>query len=302
MSQSPPPARRRDLVTLLNPPLLFAAAAEALAGAYAVGEPFVSAWPFLLGLAAALLFTAGSAFTEYFRRIAAQNRLQPAFENEEEPPTELLWRVGWGCLLAGAALPGLVGKVPLLIAIGIALCLVLYAAVTHEIWGVGFLTWGAAHGLALFLGLAARPDVLGQYALAALPVLLLAVGLAIMRHSRQPGAPPTTGFMSLLHVASALTLLLYLTVNSFNYRIDALPFLVLTLSLSLPRLVTALQDPRRPAAVEALQYGFLALLALAATLAAGYSGIYAGVLVALLGVGVYWLLKQWPLTLVTEPR
>jgi hypothetical protein len=287
---------------LLNPPLIFAAAIEAVAGAYVVGEPFVSAWPFLLGLAAALLFSAGSAFTEYFRRVAAQNRPRPVPEAEEGPPTELLWRLGWGCLIAGAALPGLVGKVPLLIAIGIALALVLYAALTQEIWGAGFLTWGTAHGLTLLLGLSARHDVLGQYALAALPVLLLAVGLAIMRHSRQPGAPPTTGFMSLIHVAAALTLLLYLTVNNFNYRIDALPFLVLTLALALPRLVMALQDPRRPAAVEALQYGFMALLALAATLAAGYSGIQAGVLVALLGVVVYQLLKNWPLTLVTEPR
>lgn len=302
MSQSPPPARRRDLFTLLNPPLIFGAAVTAIAGSYIAGEPFVALPPFLLGLAAALLMTAGSAFTEYFRSVAAQNRLPHESPREGGPSAGTLWKVGWLCLVTGAALPVVVGKLALLIAIGIALCLVLYAAVTQEIWGLGFLTWGMSRGLILLMGIAAHSEVFNRYAMAALPVLLLAVGLAIMRHSRQPGAPPTTGFMSLVHATAAMTVLLYLAANSFNYRVDALPFLFLTLALALPRYVMALQDPRRPAAAEALQYGFIALTAMEATLAAGYSGIRAGVLVALLGVGVYRLLRNWPLMLVTTPR
>lgn len=302
MSQRPPSPRHRDLLTLLNPPLIFAAAVEAIAGAYVAGESFVAFRPFLLGLAAALLFTAGNAFAEYFRRSATRNMPLPPPPEAGEPSTDSLWRLGWVCLLTGAALPAVAGKVALLIAISLALCLALHAAVTQQVWGPGFLTWGAAWGLNLLLGLAARDEFLGRYAAAALPMLLLAVGLAIMRHSRQPGAPPTTGFMSLVHVAAAVTVLLYLTTNTFNYRADALPFLFLTLALALPRSIMALQDPRRPAAVEALQYGFLAQTALAATLAAGYAGFRAGVLIALLGVVVYRLLKRWPLTLVTEPR
>jgi len=301
MSQSLPPARCPELPALLSPPLIFAAAIEAIAGAYVAGEPFVAFRTFLLGLAAALLFTAGNAFAAYFRQVAARNR--PGFSpTVAESSAPVLWKWGWLCLFAGAALPALAGKMALLIAIGIALCLVLHAAVTQEIWGLGFLTWGAAHGLNLLLGIAARSEVFSRYALAALPVLLLAVGLAIVRHSRQPGAPPTTGFMGLVHAAAAMTTLLYLTANSFNYRLDALPFLFATLALALPRFVIAVQDPRRPAAVEALQYGFMALTAMEATLAAGYSGIRAGVLVTLLGVVVFRLLKSWPLTLVTEPR
>jgi 4-hydroxybenzoate polyprenyltransferase len=301
MSQSPPPVKRRDLTTLLNPPLLVAAAVEAIAGAYLAGEPFVGLRPFLLGGAAALLFAAGSAFTEYFHRLSKPGPA-PGGAPEGEPATPLLWRVGWLCLLAGAALPALVGKTALLIGIGAALCLVLFAAVTQEIWGLGFLTWGAAHGLTLLLGISARSEVFSRYAPAALPVLLLAVGLAIMRHSRQPGAPGTTGFMSLVHVTAAMTVLLYLAANSFNYRVDALPFLFLTLALALPRLVMAIQDPRRPAAVVALQYGFMALAVTDATLAAGYAGIRAGVLVGLLALVVFRLLRSWPLELVTEPR
>jgi len=302
MSQSPPPASRPEYLTYLSPPLIFAAAVEAIAGAYVAGEPFVAVRTFLLGAAAALLYTAGNAFAEYFRRVAAQNRLPSVSPGERQPSVPVLWRWGWLCLFAGATLPAVAGKMALLIAIGIALCLVLHAAVTQEIWGLSFLTWGTARGLTLLLGIAARHEVFGRYAPAALPVLLLAVGLAIMRHSRQPGAPPTTGFMSLVHVAAAMTVLLYLAVNSFNYRLDALPFLFLTLALALPRFVIAIQDPRRPAAVEALQYGFMALTAMEATLAAGYAGIRAGVLVTLLGVVVYRLLRRWPLKLVTEPR
>jgi hypothetical protein len=281
--------------------LIFAAAVEAIAGAYVAGESFVAFRTFLLGLAAALLCTAGGAFAAYFRQLADRNR--SGTPDTDVPDTApVLWRWGWLALFAGAALPAFAGKMALLVAIGIALCVVLHAAVTQEIWGLGFLTWGTARGLTLLLGIAARSEVFGRYALAALPVLLLAVGLAIMRHSRQPGAPPTTGFMSLVHVAAAMTVLLYLMANSFNYRLDALPFLFLTLALALPRFVMALQDPRRPAAVEALQYGFMALTAMEATLAAGYSGIRAGVLVALLGVVVFRLLKASPLNLVTDPR
>jgi hypothetical protein len=64
----------------------------------------------------------------------------------------------------------------------------------------------------------------------------------------------------------------------------------------------AIQDPRRPAAVVALQYGFMALAVTDATLAAGYAGIRAGVLVGLLTLVVFRLLRSWPLELVTEPR
>src|SRR4051794_18480920 len=62
------PSRYEDLLALVNPPLALSAAAEALAGAYLAGAPVVSLKPWLLALAAMLLFAAASVFGHYFDR------------------------------------------------------------------------------------------------------------------------------------------------------------------------------------------------------------------------------------------
>jgi 4-hydroxybenzoate polyprenyltransferase len=299
MSQTRPPDQAPGLLTLVNPPILLSAAVEAVAGVYLAGAPFVGAEPLGVALASALLFTAGNAFSYYFARVG------PTARESAEPggvATAAAWRLGWITLLLGAALPALFGQMAVLMSIGVALLLVLHAAVTREVWGAGFLTMGAARGLNLLLGIAVRHEMLGRYAGAAIPVILLVVGWELMRHSRQPGAPPTTTFFSLAHVAAAIAVLLYHATSQFNYRLDALPFLFATVALGLPRFIIASQDPRRPAAAAAVQFGFLALTMLAATLAAGYGGIRAGILIVLLGTTVYQALKAWPIPLVTEPR
>jgi 4-hydroxybenzoate polyprenyltransferase len=300
MSQTRPPDQAPGLLTLANPPILLSAAVEAVAGAYLAGAPFIGAEPLGVAIASALLFTAGNAFAYYFARVAPS-----AGRQEAEPggiATANAWRLGWITLLLGAALPALFGQMAVLMSIGVALLLVLNAAATREVWGAGFLTMGAARGLNLLLGIAVRHEMLGRYAGAVIPVILLVVGWELMRHSRQPGAPPTTTFFSLAHVAAAIAVLLYLSSSQFNYRLDALPFLIATVALGLPRFIVASQDPRRPAAAAAVQFGFLALTMLAATLAAGYAGLRAGVLIVLLGTTVYQALKAWPIPLVTEPR
>jgi hypothetical protein len=289
-------------LSLLNPPLILAAAAEALAGAYVAGLEFSAPAPYVLAAAAALLFAAGGVFSAYFDRIAASARNPFATRPEGETPVGVLWRVGWTALLLGTALPALVGRPSVLAAIGVALLVVLYAAVTREIWGAGFLTQGAARGANFTMGLTAYPEVVGQLGAAAIPVALFAVALAVARHSRQPGAPPTTSFVAVVHAVAALSVLLFLGAGEFYYRLDALPFLFGTLVLTLPRLVKLVQDPRRPAAVEALQYGFLALTVGEATLAAGYAGFRAGFLVVLFCVPLVLALKRWPVRLVVTPR
>jgi hypothetical protein len=85
--------------------------------------------------------------------------------------------------------------------------------------------------------------------------------------------------------------------------LDGLPFAILLLVLLLPRLVTAMLDPRRPAAMEAVQYGFLSFTLLEAALAgAAPFGLRAGLIVGAFAVPLYFLLRRWPIGLVLTPR
>jgi hypothetical protein len=301
MSQTHPPDQGPRLLSLINTPIALSAAVESVACAYVAGVPFIGLEALGVAASSALLFTAGNAFAVYFSRVSPA----PPAPREPEPATAeatRAWRLGWIALLVGAALPALFGKMAVLVSIGVALLVVLHAAVTREIWGAGFLTLGAARGLNALLGIAVRPEVLGRYAVVAVPVILLVVALELMRHSRQPGAPPTTTFFSLAHAAAAVAVLLYVATSRFDYRMDALPFLFATVTLLLPRFIGASQDLRRPAAAAAVQFGYLALTMLEATLAGGFTGLRAGILVVIMGVGVYHALKAWPIPLVLDPR
>lgn len=302
-SQPFPPAPGQDFLALVNPPLVVSAAAEALAAALIGDAPLREPKALVLAAASGLLFGAGAIFGHYFDRTAdaARDPERPLTSGRVEP--QRAWSLGWVLLLSGAALAAAAGRGSLVVATGLALVIVLYAAVTKGIWGAGFLTLGAARGLNVLLGLTAADLNADRYwalALVAIPVMLYTVGWAVLRGTRQRGAPPSSGLVGLLHIVAGVSALLYQAVTQFSYRGDATPFLVLFLALAFPRFVTAVADPRRPQVLEAVQYGFLCLTLLEATLAAGYAGAAAGLLPALACIPLYRALKKWPVSLVLE--
>jgi 4-hydroxybenzoate polyprenyltransferase len=293
-----PPTLQQDLLALVNVPLVVSAAAEGLAGAVlCLGTP-VGWKPYLLALASALLFGAGSLFSHNFDRpvdaVHRPERPLPAGRLD----AGLVWRLALTMLVAGAALPGLLGRAPALAAVGVALLVALYAALGKSLWGVGFAILGAARGLNLLLGLTADPLAMHHYVAAAVPVALYAAGWAVLRASRQPGAPPSTGLVALLHLAAGTALCLY---QSY-YRLDPVPFFLVLLGLTFPRFVRAMLDPRRPQVLEAVQYGFIGLTLLEATLVAGQVGVLAAACVALACLPLYAALRKWPILLLTDPR
>jgi 4-hydroxybenzoate polyprenyltransferase len=297
-----PPSLRLELLGLLNPPLAVAAAAESLTGALAANTPLNSPAPYLLAFVSALLFAAGSAFGHYFDREndAKRRPERPLPAGRIDPG--LTWRLALMLLGLGILLPLLVSQTSGLAGIGVALAVVLYAAVAKNSWGAGFLVLGIARSLNLVLGLTAWEGGVDRLMLAALPVLLHAIGWALLRACRQPGAPPNTGFVALLHLGAGASALLYQIGSRFAYRLDAIPFLLLYLGFTFPPVVNAVLEPRRPLVATATQYSFLGLTMLEATLAAGYDGIASGLIVALLGGLVFSLLRRWPVSLLTDPR
>lgn len=300
--QEPKSSRVQDLLSLAGPPLVVSAAAECLAGALVAGASLGSPKAYLLALASSLIFGSGSVFGHYFDRAtdARHHADRPLPAGRVTP--SLAWQTGWALLVPGVLLAAPAGHHSLLAAIGTALLVVLYAAGTKGLWGFGFLTLGAARGMNLLLGMTAEEFGLARGAVAALPVAVYAVGWALFRAGRQPGAPPSTGLMGLTHLVIALSLLLYQSLERFSYRADSVALLIPFLALTLPRFVNAMLDGRRPAVLEAVQYGFLGLTLLEATLAAGYGGIASGAAVGLFALALYGALRRWPVTLVVRPR
>jgi len=291
-----------QLPSLINPPLLLSAAAECLAGAWIAGAGFTSGKAYLVALAAALIFAAGSVFGHYFdRELDAQHHPERPLPAGRVEPARA-WGVGWVFLVPGLLLPALAGRETLLAAVGVGVLVVLYAAATKRQWGIGFLTLGAARAANFLMGMTTEEFGVQGYAAAALPVLAYATGWGLFRAVRQPGAPPSTPVVALTHLLIALSLLLYQALAGFAYRADSIALLIPFLAVTLPRYVNAVLDGRRPAVLEAVQYGFIGLTLLEGTLATGYAGFFPGAAVGLLGLAVYSALRKWPITLVTVPR
>ena len=297
-----PPPRHWELLGLMNPPLALSAAAESLAGALAADVSFSSPAPYILALTSALLFAAGSVFGHYFDRQTDARRRPERPIPSGRLDAGLMWRLALLLLGTGTLLPLLLGQLAALVGLGVALAVVLYAAVAKNTWGASFLVLGGARGLNLVLGLTAGDQGLPRLGMAALPVLLHGIGWALLRACRQPGTPPTTGFVALLHLGAATSALFYQVGARFAYRLDAVPFLTLYLALTFPRVVSAVLEPRRPLVAAATQYSFVGLTLLEASLAAGYDGFWSGLIVALLGVLAFGLLRRWPVSLLTDPR
>lgn len=300
--QEKPPTRIQDLLTLLPPPLLLSVAAEALAGALLTGYSPASYQPWLLALAAVLIFAAGAAHSAYYdRHLDAEHAPERALP-AERLDAEWVWRGGLIAVAVAILLALAVGRREALAAAGVATVVLLHASVTKGIWGVNFFTTGLARAAVFILGLSADQHGIARHGGAALPVLAFAVGWAVLRASRQPGAPPTTTFIAVLHLLAGVALLIYQVAAKVYYQVDALIFMLPVLPLVLPRLVSVLADPRRPVAAEAVQYTFVGLTLVEASLAAGYGGMLSGFVVAAFGVGVFLALRRWPVALITWPR
>src|SRR4051812_29739413 len=202
--RSPGPGPREDLLSLANPPLVLSAAAEALAGAFAGGAPPDSFRPYLLAICSALIFASGAVFGHYFDRAVDAARAPERPLPAGRVPAQQAWSMGGTLLITGVGLTALMGLRSAGLACGVAVLVVLYAAAAKSVWGAGFGVLAAARGANVLLGLPAAQYGLLRSWPAALPVLLWALGWAILRASRKASAPPITGFVALLHFVASI--------------------------------------------------------------------------------------------------
>jgi hypothetical protein len=277
------------------------AGAQAFAGALVAGaSPF--SWPAVASaFAAAALWCGAYLFLQQFHA-RLPGTVGGAESDPGSPGFAATWRRAWAALLIGLAFTLAGGPAALAVGLVLAVLLAARASAGERALGPDCLLYAAARAATFGLGLAlaaARPVPLAGILA---PAVLFGAGWELLRHSRRPGLPPTTGFMALLHLAAGLALMVYLVAGVLPQRQEALPFLICWIALTLPRLVHAVFEPRRPIVIAALQYGLIGFTLVDACLASGFSpwGWGSGLAVCLAGLPVPYLLRRRPVLLVDE--
>ena len=305
MSAAPPPelpSARPGAASLVDPPVVLSSLAAVLAGALIGGAEALSAATVGVVLAGAALVASSRLFANYY------DRDRDTREHPERPlpsgeiNAKTVYVLAWVLLLFGLGSCAVLGQTAAAVGLTAALLHSLHAAWLRRIWGVNYLWLGLLRASLLALGATAAEDGLGYSPVPAVCIGLYATGWAALRGSRQPGAPPAAGLVSLIHIGAALAVATSQLFSGRVYRVDAALYLIASAALVLARWVRAVGDARPAVVLEAVQWGFLALTLLEASFAAGTAGFMQGLLVAIWVAPLYSLLKERPIPLILEPR
>ncbi|MDX1530067.1 MAG: UbiA-like protein EboC [Rhodothermales bacterium] len=279
--------RLRAALKLTRPANVVTALADVLAGfaaASAFGAGAGEALPALpwRGGATAGLYAGGVVLNDVF------DAELDAVERPERPiPSGRISRpaaaaLGGGLLLGGIAAAAVASLASGVVAAAIAAMAVLYDAAGKHHAVLGPLNMGACRGGNLLLGVSAVPVALaGLWALALLPVVYIAA-VTVVSRGEVHGAPRGPGVLALGLVGLVLAALLGLGLLGGYDVLEALPFAAVFAGLVGPPFVRAARTPRPETARAAVRAGVLALVALDATLAAGFGGWALGLGVLLL--------------------
>lgn len=305
MSANPPPEPvppDRGLESLFGPEVLVSGAAALLAGALIGGsEPLSPAtWG---GVIAGVSIVASSRlFAGYYDRdrdaLTHPQRPLPAGAIRSATVHALAWLL----LILGLGGCAALGRWTAAAGLVAALLHALHAAWLRRVWGANYLWLGLLRASLLVLGASTAENGVGYVIAPSICVALYFTGWGALRGSTQPGAPPATGLVSLIHAGAALAVAVSQLLTARLFQGDAALFLIACAALALPRWVRAVGDPRPAVALEAVQWGFMGATLLEASFAAGTAGVSYGVLVALWVAPLYSLLKARPISLITEPR
>lgn len=255
----------------------FAASGAAQSVIHVVDSAGVSQLPWLL-LATTGLYGGGVVFNDVF------DAPVDASERPERPiPSGRVSRTAAGVfgavlLAAGVAAAGTVTWTAGILAVGIAVCAVLYDAFGKRSAVLGPLNMGLCRGGNLLLGAAAVPAALSQiWFIALLPVAYISAITAISR-GEVHGGTHRTGLLAVGLIGLVLTGLLALSFLQQYGFWEAAPFVLILAGMVLPPFITAARSPTPEHIRTAVHAGVLALIILDAVLVAGFSGWLAGLL------------------------
>jgi hypothetical protein len=296
--ENAPPPRN---ASLLEPVTAISSLAALFAGALISGAEPLSLTTWAIIAAGTALVCSSQLFGSYFDQRDPRNRADAPMQAAAFP-SKTAYLLAWVLLIAGISDCAAFGLRTAAAGLTVALLHTFNAIWLRRVWGVNFLWFGLMRASLLLLGAMAAVTGLGYMPLPMACVALYSVSWALLRAARQPGAPPATGFVSLLQFAAALGFAISQLLGKRFYAGDALVYLVACAAVSLARWVRAVIDGRPGIVLEAVQWGFLGMTLMEASFAAGAAGVTYGLLVALWVAPLYSLLREHPISLLSEPR
>lgn len=283
-------SRLRAFLELARPANVVTAFADVLAGfaaagaadAFRHGNDALGSDLISLLLATAGLYAGGVVFNDVF------DAQLDALERPERPiPSGRVTQLqaaafGAALMVLGVAAAGFVGIVPFITAALIAACALLYDAIGKHHPVIGPINMGACRGANLLLGVSVVPGMLGElWFIALIPIAYIGAVTSISR-GEVHGGSHATGMLAVV-LAAAVTGALVLLGIRLDYRtVRTLPFLAVFVALVFPPFLRAAVHPAPERLRSAVKAGVLALVAMDATLAAGFGGWIAGLIVLVL--------------------
>lgn len=274
-------SRPRALLELVRPANVVTSFADVLAGFAAAG----AADAFLLGgrpsLGIDLLLLLASTAGLYAGGVVLNDVFDAELDARERPerpiPSGRITRseaavFGALLLVLGVAAARLAGLAPFIVAAAIAACAVLYDAVGKHHPILGPVNMGACRGGNLLLGASAVPAVLGElWLISLIPVAYISAVTAVSR-GEVHGGSRAAGAAAVVLAAAVTAALLLLGVRLDYRTVRALPFLAVFAALVFPRFLQAAVHPTPERSRNAVKAGVIGLVAMDATLAAGFGG------------------------------
>lgn len=284
-------SKLRAYAELMRPANIVTAFADILAGFAAAGGTIVmssgmlSVSPGTIGwllLSTFGLYGGGVVFNDVFdAHLDAEERPERAIPSGRASKTGAIL-LGLLLLTLGIIAAGMVNVYAGLLALGIAICALIYDywAKHSTLWGPLFM--GGCRGMNLLLGCSAIPAVIADvWFLALLPIGYIGA-ITLVSQGEVHGGDKKSGF-------AALGLIVFVTISLFllsvfpSYAVGpATPFILLFGGLVLPSFWKAAFHPKPPLIKKAIKRGVLSLILLNAALAGGFGGWEVGILVALL--------------------
>ncbi len=277
--------RPANIVTAIADILMGFAASGALLTFINTGSSFVSGslQPlFWLVLSTIGLYGGGVVFNDVFDaeldRVERPERPIPSGRATLMGATAL----GAFLLIGGVVAAWQVSLLSAAIAIGVALCALLYDWKGKHQNLLGPVNMGACRGGNLLLGMSAVPAAVGElWFLALLPIVYISAITMVSRGEVHGGNSAALKGAVAMYSAVIVGIAGLSFLPNFNV-LYSLPFLLIFGYLIFPPLFKAMQTKEPKLIMKAVKAGVLALIVMDASIAAGFAGLSYGLLVLLL--------------------
>lgn len=182
-------------------------------------------------------------------------------------------------LLGGVVAALQVSRFSAVLAAAIALAALFYDAYGKHFSWFAPLNMGACRGLNLLLGMSAVPSIVHElWLMALIPIAYIAAVTTISR-GEVHGGKRRAGVAALLLIGAVSVGILALGLMQDFELLMAVPFLALFLWFVVPPFVKAVRRPHPQWIRAAVKTGVIMLIVLNATIAAGFAGLWYGLLV-----------------------